>query len=79
MKCTHSLVEREEAATVDGRCPLCPPFDVDKVADSTAAIIAQNVASYMQAFKPEPTPSARRKIAAIIADEINRAINGEGK
>ena len=79
MKCQHLLIEREEAATVDGRCPLCPPFDIDKVADSAAAIIAQNVASYMQAFKPAPTPSARGKIAAIIADEIHRAINGEGK
>jgi hypothetical protein len=64
--CPHSFVEREEAATVDGRCPLCPPFDVDKVAEE----IANDVSGILRA--KYMTRAVKMRIAAI----INRAING---
>ena len=63
MKCQHLLIEREEAATVDGRCPLCPPFDIDKVAEEIA----------------NELPHDGLDATAIIRAILYRAINGEGK
>lgn len=64
------LVARESTPA-----PVLP--NVEPWIDRAASRIAQNVAGYMQAFKPEPTPSAAGKIAAIIREEQPPAPNVE--
>jgi hypothetical protein len=73
MKCPHSLIEREEAATVDGICPLCPrpPFDIDKVAEEIGRESRKTLDSTLR--------NAEENITETAIAILNRAINGGEK
>jgi hypothetical protein len=90
--CPHSFVEREEAATVDGRCPLCPRphFDIDKVAEEIVTVTPNITGERAELWLAgtyrvtasadvEDVLSAAKHIREDIAAFLHRAINGGEK